>query len=455
MRVKLLFILFLLQGLNLGAQNSSAKKEKKEERPLLNTGYISIGGGVGMTSFMGDLGADQGIIFTSRFKTAYHGYIEKRFGKVLGLAVQGEMGKLSENQKSLTSNLNFETQYQQVGMNISAHFDWHGDQYIAPYVSAGVSYMMFQSFTDKFTANGVEYHYWSDGSIRDLPEYDAQGHLIQQNLVDSKIITRDYNYETELKTTYDSSKTTGYPKNTLVFPITLGIKIKMFEFLEGRLSTTYNMTKSDFLDNYKAGGNDSYFYGAFSLHYTIGKKFVSAREKKFEKVDFASIANADSDGDGVKDLDDQCANTKKGIPVDKKGCPLDADKDGVPDYKDQEADTKPDAHVDGMGRTIKPEDFAKLDSIRKGVYVVRSAKLNETPSDETLRELGIEIEEGIKTRGGPKVALPAQYAFADKNDDGVLQSEEITTAIDMFFSGEVDITVNTIMDMIDYFFEQY
>lgn len=430
-------------------------KQKDSDRPLLNTGYISIGGGIGMTSFIGDLGLDQGIIFTSRFKTAYHGYIEKRFGSVFGLAIQGETGKLSENQKSLTTNLNFETQYTQVGLNASAHFDWHGDQYIAPYVSAGVSYMMFESFTDQYTKNGVQYHYWTDGSVRDLPEFDDQKNVIQQNIVDSKIVTRDYNYETELKTSFDSSKTTGYPRNTLVFPLTLGIKIKMFEFLEGRLSTTYCMTQSDFLDNYKKGGNDAYFYGAFSLHYTIGKKFVHPREKKFEKVDFAAIEKADSDMDGVSDISDDCANTKKGIPVDKKGCPLDKDKDGVPDYKDQEQDTKEGVHVDGMGRTITQEDFEKLDAIRKGLYVVRSSKINETPSDATLKELGIEIEDEIKARGGPKMAIPAQYAFADTNDDGILQSSEITGAIDLFFSGEVDVTVNSIMDMIDFFFEQY
>jgi hypothetical protein len=439
--------------IELHAQES--KPPVQEHKTPLNTGYLSVGLGLGMTSFNGDLDLNQGIIFTSRFKTAYHAYVEKRFGKVLGVSLQGTMGKLSENQKSINSNLNFETKFQQVGLNVSAHFDWNGDQHIAPFISAGASYMMFQPYTDILNENGTPYYYWSDGSIRNLSEFDDQGNLSQQNLANSKIITRDYDYETELNTTFDSSVTNNYKKNTLVFPVTAGVKMKLFEFLEARLSATYNVTQSDFIDNYKEGGNDAFFYGAFSMHYTIGKKYIQPKEKHYENVNFASIEKEDQDGDGVIDIDDRCANTKKGIPVDKYGCPMDDDQDGVPNYKDKEVDTKANAHVDGQGRTIKPEDFAKLDSIRKGIYVVRSARLNESPSDETLRELGIEIEQGMKERGGPKSALPNKFLFADLSDDGIIQSSEISHAIDMFFSGEVDITVNTIMDLIDYFFEQY
>lgn len=431
-----------------------AQTNSAEHMPL-NTGFLSVGVGVGMTSLSGDLSQNQGIIFTSRFKMAYHGYLEKRFGKILGVSVNAMTGALSENQKSLQSNLNFETKIQQFGLQVGAHFDWHGEQYAAPFVMAGVSYLAFKPYTDLYNEQNKAYHYWSDGSIRDLPEFDNQGNYIQQNLIDSKIITRDYTYETALSKSFDSSQTVNYAQNTLAFPITIGVKLKLYEFLEGRLSATYNLTKSDFLDNYKAADNDAFLHGAFSLHYTIGKKYVHPKEKHYENVDFASIDKQDSDGDGVLDLYDQCANTKKGVPVDKQGCPEDKDKDGVADYKDKELDTKSGAHVDGMGRTITPEDFAKLDSIRKGVYVVRSARLNEAPSEQTLKELGFEIEEGIKDRGGAKSALPNKFLFADINDDGVIQASEITNAIDAFFSGEVDVTVTTIMEMIDYFFEQY
>jgi outer membrane protein OmpA-like peptidoglycan-associated protein len=46
-------------------------------------------------------------------------------------------------------------------------------------------------------------------------------------------------------------------------------------------------------------------------------------------------SDVDSDNDGVLDKDDRCTGTRKGIAVDKNGCPLDSDKDGIVDYKDR------------------------------------------------------------------------------------------------------------------------
>ena len=46
------------------------------------------------------------------------------------------------------------------------------------------------------------------------------------------------------------------------------------------------------------------------------------------------LRQLDSDGDGVGDSDDRCANTHEGVPVDRYGCPLDSDGDGVPDGQD-------------------------------------------------------------------------------------------------------------------------
>lgn len=60
-------------------------------------------------------------------------------------------------------------------------------------------------------------------------------------------------------------------------------------------------------------------------------------------------AVVDSDGDGVADGQDQCANTPAGAAVDATGCPLDTDKDGVADFADKCPDTKVGASVDATG----------------------------------------------------------------------------------------------------------
>ena len=62
---------------------------------------------------------------------------------------------------------------------------------------------------------------------------------------------------------------------------------------------------------------------------------------------------SDSDGDGVLDGLDQCANTPKGCTVDAKGCPADADGDGVCDGVDQCANTPAGLKVDEKGCPIE------------------------------------------------------------------------------------------------------
>ncbi len=57
----------------------------------------------------------------------------------------------------------------------------------------------------------------------------------------------------------------------------------------------------------------------------------------------------DSDGDGVPDASDKCADTPAGVQVDATGCPLDTDKDGVPDYRDQCPTTAAGVVVDDKG----------------------------------------------------------------------------------------------------------
>lgn len=60
----------------------------------------------------------------------------------------------------------------------------------------------------------------------------------------------------------------------------------------------------------------------------------------------------DSDGDGVLDGIDMCANTPPGVEVDAVGCPLDSDGDGTPDYRDLCPGTPAGVIVDSDGCPI-------------------------------------------------------------------------------------------------------
>lgn len=50
--------------------------------------------------------------------------------------------------------------------------------------------------------------------------------------------------------------------------------------------------------------------------------------------------------------------------------------------------------------------------------------------------------------------MPAEYALADKNNDGKITADEIVNVIDGFFDGTGDYTVEKIHRLIDFFFEQ-
>jgi len=64
----------------------------------------------------------------------------------------------------------------------------------------------------------------------------------------------------------------------------------------------------------------------------------------------------DTDGDGVSDYRDECAETPKGVAVDRQGCPLDTDEDGVPDHVDQCPNTENGLAVDSKGCRKKPKN---------------------------------------------------------------------------------------------------
>jgi outer membrane protein OmpA-like peptidoglycan-associated protein len=71
----------------------------------------------------------------------------------------------------------------------------------------------------------------------------------------------------------------------------------------------------------------------------------------------------DTDGDGVFDRYDRCAETRLGALVDKKGCPTDQDGDGVPDGLDRCPGTAEGAAVDAAGCTQDTDTDGVLDGI--------------------------------------------------------------------------------------------
>ena len=433
----------LLNTVALTLVISSSFAQSEGGSPLKESKLPAVELGAGILTFNGDLGKGSGISTYSRIRSGYHLTVEQRFHRMFGVSLHGVYGKLAQSERSLSSNRNFESPLLQIDINGVFHFDngaiLKRDAMVAPYIGVGFGYTKFDPHGDLLDKNNSPYYYWSDGSIRSLPES-------QDNLVSAQVVQRDYTYETQLK-----DSTTNYARNTFALPLTGGVMLKLTDALNVNLGATYYMTFTDYLDNVKDGGNDSYLYSHVGIRYNFG---LNAASEQYQGIDFTALDKQDTDGDGVRDDEDLCASTPKGVKVTSRGCPEDDDKDGVPDYLDKEPNTKKGAIVDSEGRMITDQMLAEQQALMDSLATERSSMFNENPSLRFLQDLDTKALESRKSTDGSPSKLPEEFKVADRNRDGYISSDEITASIDLFFEGEGDFTVEKLHRLIDFFFEQ-
>jgi hypothetical protein len=400
---------------------------------------LSITAQAGSLKFLGDVGKKNNANFFSDMRGGYNFGIEYRIGKVLGIGIDGIYGKLAGTDNDKSSRLNFQSQVMGGGLNLFAFFDKLGEKEkeVSPYIHAGFGYLLFNPYGDLRDKSGTTYNYWTDGSIRNLTESTSNEPL-------SVTIKRDYKYETQLKDTV-----ANYARNTFYIPVGVGAKFNMGFRASLRVGVAYNVCMSDYLDNYKQGGNDSWASASVGLNIHFGKRPKDA----YSGVDFNAVDNSDTDGDGVKDRDDKCLGTPKGIKVNNNGCPEDKDEDGIFDYMDKELTSKKGAKVDGNGITIDEDAMARRQLEWDSLSSERSEGFNNAPSLSYLKEVEAKAKENQNKSGGSS-KIPADFLEADYNKDGYISAAEITKAIDGFFEGESSFTVEKINKLIDFFFEQ-
>ncbi|MBP7808250.1 MAG: thrombospondin type 3 repeat-containing protein [Bacteroidia bacterium] len=400
---------------------------------------FGITAGVSGLKFNGDVGKERNTNYFGDARMGYNFGVDYRVGKILGFGLNGMYGTLQGTDNSANSHMNFKSKIMGGEFNIMAFFDRLKDTHkvAAPFISVGVGYMMFDPYGDLVGANNKTYNYWKDGSIRDLPESTVNEPL-------ANVIKRDYDYETQLK-----DSVANYSRSALYIPINLGMKFQMGLRTSVRFAVNYNIALTDYIDNYKNGGNDSWIAGNISLNYNFTKK----PKDEYANIDFSAIDNADYDNDGVVDTKDDCLGTPKGAKVNGKGCPTDTDGDGIEDYMDAEPTTKPGAKVDGFGVTINEEDYAKRQMEWDSLAIERSEGFNVAPSLNYLKEVETKAKD-VKEKSGKSTKVPTELQPADINKDGYISAEEITKSIDSFFDGESAFNVERLNRLIDFFFEQ-
>ncbi len=400
-------------------QNSTSYNYSKAPSIGYNIGYLNLFGDVKLNAYSPS--------FASRLGHQF--YISLPLSNSFSLSYNFLAGKIFGEETRGTDNLNFRTSL--VGQSLMFEYNFHNiikpdvnsKMGVLPVIGFGLEALIFRAKADMKDASGKKYYYWNDGSIKDLPETPGNVDLA----VD---IERDYTYETELR----DANLDGFGKYsqlTFAMPFTLGADIKVGRNLHFRLGTTYHLTFSDMLDNLSSkgygnrqgnDGKDKFLFSSFGISY----KFTAPKGKKQKQVD--------TDEDGIADLFDKCRETPKGIKVDKYGCPQvnekDRDADGILDVVDRCRDTKLGDKVDKEGCSDAQKEEQK--------------KLAQKSDSIAAAKALLEAE----------AKANSDFYFADLNKNGRVEVAEVNEFIDRLFDGDKNVTISTMDEIIEYYFDQ-
>lgn len=442
-------LLFTFKGLMAQEASDTSSIEEKDKKKQIPLSYNT---GIGLYNYRGDVGSIKGMGTTENFQLSFRGGLEYKVLSSFGIGLNVEYGSLVKNEKNGGDNDNFYTTLISGGLLGNIHF---ANGYILaekhpidPFIALGINFLSFNPKSDLTDNNGADYYYWNDGTVRDKPNGSPA----------SNILVRDYNYETEIDPK-------GESKTGLSYLVGAGFNFYINSYLQAQLMQTVAFVNTDFLDGYIGGeSNDIYMNSSFSLIFTpSGYTKGDKSSKEFDEIDFESLLKADSDADGVLDIDDKCNETDEGINVDRHGCPKDSDGDGIPDYMDDEIKTKEEiAKIDSNGVGISDSLVAEsaLDSnnftLRQELcqYYPSMCQGDETDADYQISNTGKADKKLITAKVTPsKRPIEEIKQLCDINGDGTISSKEIYQSIDNYFDGKVDLRLGDIHKLIDHYFD--
>ena len=356
-------------------------------------------------------------------------------------------GALTGNERSsedLVRNLNFRSSIIAFGISLEYNFGHlirRNKPAFMPFISIGFENISFSSKGDLLDGNGLEYNYWSDGTIRSISEE-------RKNLVPGSLLHRDWDYETDLRE-QDFWGLGNYSQNAFAIPVDMGLDFHPSDRVKLRFGLSYHFTTTDLIDNVSWQGdpvagddkNDAYSFSYITLHLDLfSEPKVITEELMFAELgDFDYTMFEDMDGDGVYDGSDLCPETPMEAMVDTSGCPLDGDEDGVPDYLDDEPDTEEGAMVNDQGVTLTEEQLIAL--LTQGDAVPREDLDLYFKAQQEGQRMSLE-------------SLPEKFKSLDLDGDNYLSFDELLGSIDDFFDFSSELEVDEVYLVINFFFLQ-
>ena len=408
---------------------------------------VAIGSGV--FNFYGDVRNNyiNPVIGQFAYKVNISAFVDqKRYYKANFFFIYGQLSANQQSFSDISKNLNFRTDIVDFGVSMEYNFEhiFKKNNTLRPFISLGLENIQFTPKGDLLNSDDTEYHYWSDGTIRDLDQTDPNSNM-------AILLHRDYFFETDLRQMEKDDFGLGkYSQNAFSLPVDAGLDFRISERVSCRLGTSLHLTTTDFLDNVSSKGtsvvgkkgNDSFTFSYFTIHFDLfSQPKTMIVEKIFAELEIDDVMFDGEDGDFIMDPVDECPGTPYGIVVDSLGCPLDRDKDGIADYIDLEPESLPGAWVDADGKTVSEED-----------YLTQLLERSEAMNRSDVRAYFETIGKGYVRKAVTEI--PEKYIKLDSDKDGYISFEELLEAIDSYFDFKLDFTVKDIYDLNNFFFEQ-
>lgn len=372
-----------------GTQSAHAQESYTPDSNEVKEWHIrpKLSFGVGMMNYQGDLIGTKGYFNPFQNKAALHVNAAQPINEFLDLNFFMLYGALGADERTLVRNLNFRSRITAGGMALSYNFDHllKPDRRLEPYVSLGFEAFDFESKTDLVDSYGNVYYYWSDGTIRNLPETN-------ENLNTAIEVTRDYVYETDVRE-LNADGLGDYPERAFAIPVGAGFNFLINQKVSFKMGMEYHWTFTDYIDGIteeSRGIREGNKQSDKFLHTFMRLTYDLTPIPHEEVPDFSGEDNADTDQDSIADFLDDCPGTPLGVQVDEHGCPLDSDGDGVVDYLDQELNSPEGAVVDSVGVAMSDSDFEQMylewtdESGQYSTYTSQSYSL-ETAERKTQR----------------------------------------------------------------------
>jgi len=408
-------------------------------KPMISFGY-------GILNFFGDVKSSyrSPVMGNPAFRANITTFIDNKHFFALNFFFLA--GTLTAEQNSLEypeQNLNFFANV--YGIGATARYDFGHfipeDMWLRPYVSAGIEQLGFSTKGDLYDANQERYYYWPDGTIRNLP-VNVPGAAYE--------LTRDYNYETDLRLFESTNYGLGdYNQRTVGIPVEIGFTMKISQRVNVSVGTEYHISFTDYIDNvasegtYITGkkGNDGFLFTHATLQFDLfSDPKTRTVDLLYADYEMDAIFYDDEDGDFVLDIADRCPGTPFGVVTDTLGCPLDGDADGVPDYLDKEPDTPAGVWVDDDGVSLDEDAF--LESLQRGEALRR----DDLEAYMLLMQHNF-VEREVKD-------IPEKYAPLDIDEDGYISFDELLHVIDDYFDFKVNLSLEELREVNEFFFSQ-